>query len=604
MKEDVDFYFRKNGSGMYEYNSKTNGLNYTEKTAASNARFVVGSSIGTSSSSEYWSFYDNYSGTGENRSDKYGFFPWDYVDNETKNSKTTNYGYAAKFEIPFTMTSSGKDKSNNDLVFEFSGDDDVWVFIDDKLALDVGGAHGEVSGSINFGDKTVTTNIVKSSTYYNHNDDGSYSGTGPSNPGFSWGLKQMIGTAKYNELFGDSSLEHTLTVFYIERGTWESNCRITFNLTTSSMLSVRNNVHADHVNAWFRDETVDIASREGFQFKIAGNAAYSESPSPDSGKDPNGEVTTKQKYTVSFTSQQYSSYQVESGTTVKLPDGHLLNDPTNNKYVVGWKIAGSTDNNVYTKYTVNSNVIFTPWYNNSTGTVTPEPVTSDTVPKPVYSYLSTYNSQKKSGRDGNYFKDSKRNNHYFANLTSKTAVGICTTANSGWDHPNNTWNWSGHSNGAYKLTGDAVTAGKATKDASNNLALTPGYYYKWTTNPDGVTGDNANKSTVNYCSTDLTTVEKGTTGTYGDAVLDVIGTSLLPSSIDEPKIRPFIKAHINLYHELLRVEGIINTKSPFCLMTEELKKPRIIPLYTRGIRSMAILFPFRPLPMFGEIIQW
>ena len=161
VKEDVDFYFRKNGSGMYEYNSKTNGLNYTEKTAASNARFVVGSSIGTSSSSEYWSFYDNYSGTGENRSDKYGFFPWDYVDNETKNSKTTNYGYAAKFEIPFTMTSSGKDKSNNDLVFEFSGDDDVWVFIDDKLALDVGGAHGEVSGSINFGDKTVTTNIVK-----------------------------------------------------------------------------------------------------------------------------------------------------------------------------------------------------------------------------------------------------------------------------------------------------------------------------------------------------------------------------------------------------------------------------------------------------------
>ena len=147
VKKDVDFYFLKNSGGMYEYNSKTNGLNYQKETNSENARFVVGSGV----NSEYWTYKDNYSGTGEGRSDKYGFFPWDYVDEKTKDSKTTNYGYAAKFEIPFTMTSSGKNKSNQDLVFEFSGDDDVWVFIDDKLTLDVGGAHGEVSGSINLG---------------------------------------------------------------------------------------------------------------------------------------------------------------------------------------------------------------------------------------------------------------------------------------------------------------------------------------------------------------------------------------------------------------------------------------------------------------------
>ena len=86
-------------------------------------------------------------------STKYGFFPF----NENTTSKSAaryNYGYGAKLEIPFTLTSTGtvEDKYKNEIPirFYFSGDDDVWVFIDDQLVLDIGGDHARVSGVLEF----------------------------------------------------------------------------------------------------------------------------------------------------------------------------------------------------------------------------------------------------------------------------------------------------------------------------------------------------------------------------------------------------------------------------------------------------------------------
>ena len=83
----------------------------------------------------------------------YGFFPFNSGASENQAS-TYNYGFGAKLQFQFTLTSDGtvKDDNNNNIPikFFFSGDDDVWVFIDGKLALDVGGAHGEVSGLLEF----------------------------------------------------------------------------------------------------------------------------------------------------------------------------------------------------------------------------------------------------------------------------------------------------------------------------------------------------------------------------------------------------------------------------------------------------------------------
>lgn len=116
-------------------------------------------------------------------------------------SDNVNHYFGMTIETDFIQPQSGK-INGKDMVFEFSGDDDVWVFIDNKLALDLGGIHGAVSGSINF----ATGDVIAGGT----------PGTNLSDLGIS---------------LEDYSV-HTMKFFYLERGNQDSNCKITFNLQT------------------------------------------------------------------------------------------------------------------------------------------------------------------------------------------------------------------------------------------------------------------------------------------------------------------------------------------------------------------------------------
>lgn len=101
----------------------------------------------------------------------YGYFPF----NETAKpgvASTYNYGFGTKLQMDFTLTDDGKvetnefvngEKKKTSIKFFFSGDDDVWVFIDGQLALDVGGAHGKVSGLLEFGETTTDKGEKKNS---------------------------------------------------------------------------------------------------------------------------------------------------------------------------------------------------------------------------------------------------------------------------------------------------------------------------------------------------------------------------------------------------------------------------------------------------------
>lgn len=96
-----------------------------------------------------------------------GFFPFNETVGGT-NAAKYNFGFGTKLEIKFRLTEDGMvqgNKGNVPINFAFSGDDDVWVFIDGKLALDVGGDHGEVTGTLNFSgtqeEKTATVSSVK-----------------------------------------------------------------------------------------------------------------------------------------------------------------------------------------------------------------------------------------------------------------------------------------------------------------------------------------------------------------------------------------------------------------------------------------------------------
>ena len=203
-----------------------------------------------------WSYtWDENGQTQHATSTEYGFFPF----NETSTGSsgvTYNYGFGTKIEFNFRLTEDGtvlaEDPDNPNgtkevpITFEFSGDDDVWVFIDGKLALDVGGAHGRVTGNLNFKDKIATVSHVKAS----ETDK-------------TQGADQ---TSKFT-IEGENGSIHTLTMYYMERGMWESNMKITFNFPDENLFEVEKQVDTTDVNTDIFNEEL-FTNTDSFSFNI------------------------------------------------------------------------------------------------------------------------------------------------------------------------------------------------------------------------------------------------------------------------------------------------------------------------------------------------
>ena len=195
-------------------------------------------------------------GTGD---PKRGFFPF----NETvpSNDAQYNYGFGAKLQFDFTLTQDGNvvvGKDTNTKVpikFFFSGDDDVWVYIDGKLVLDVGGAHGKASGLLEFGENNTVTPYV-SSNKNTTTPDGTivyqtYTGTQKT---VCFNDKSVTFKNKGKPIpLNDKLTTHTLTMFYMERGMWDSNMAVAFNFPDSNQLQVEKQVNVDNVNEKFKD---------------------------------------------------------------------------------------------------------------------------------------------------------------------------------------------------------------------------------------------------------------------------------------------------------------------------------------------------------------
>ena len=192
----------------------------------------------------------------DNVTNTYGYFPF----NETANpgvASTYNYGFGTKLQMDFTLTDDGMletddgngTKVKTSIKFFFSGDDDVWVFIDGKLALDVGGAHGKVSGLLEFGKADEKNNSV--TAYVSKVKKG---GTSKEDQD-----KKFVKRVKYNnediEFYAQGTTlndlakgqKHTLTVYYMERGMWESNMAVAFNFPDNNELQVQKVVDLSNV---------------------------------------------------------------------------------------------------------------------------------------------------------------------------------------------------------------------------------------------------------------------------------------------------------------------------------------------------------------------
>jgi fibro-slime domain-containing protein len=190
-----------------------------------------------------------------------GFFPYNSPSESGSNS--LNYGHGVKIEIPFLMTPDGK-LNGKDIIFEFSGDDDVWVFIDGNLALDIGGSHGEIKGSINFADLSSTVDKVKDNTYAFKTH--STTSISPSN---IFNKYKTLFSTQLKQSLSDTTKIHTLTFFYMERGMDVSNLKLNFNLPEPTKLTVSNTVKTDNVNKTFADDTAAVAKKDVFIYDIA-----------------------------------------------------------------------------------------------------------------------------------------------------------------------------------------------------------------------------------------------------------------------------------------------------------------------------------------------
>lgn len=262
------WYYDSSKSSLYLKQNQTDGKYYLESPKDGDGNPT------TDSKSQNISSPNSANGT-------YGFFPFNQTVS-TVGASQYNYGFGAKLQFDFTLTEDGnvvvgKDTSGTDIKvpikFFFSGDDDVWVYIDGKLMLDVGGAHGKASGLLEFGANNTVTPYVSSNKNTDQNDTMVYKG---------YGSGETTKTVNYNgqpitfnkkgttKTLKDQST-HTLTMYYMERGMWESNMALAFNFPDHNELQVEKQVDVSDVNPLFQES---FKNQKIFTFNIQNLATH------------------------------------------------------------------------------------------------------------------------------------------------------------------------------------------------------------------------------------------------------------------------------------------------------------------------------------------
>lgn len=218
--------------------------------------------------------------------DPYGYFPF----NETAKPgvfSTYNYGFGTKLQMDFTLTDDGMVETEKadgttektSIRFFFSGDDDVWVFIDGQLALDVGGAHGEVSGLLEFGETDTEDGKKNSVTaYVSKVKTGGTSGSDKDDKNGNSPVKTVTYNKEVIKFYAqgttlplDKGQKHTLTMYYMERGMWESNMAVAFNFPDNNELQVQKEVELSKVDPDFKNCFKD---QKIFNFTIQNQATH------------------------------------------------------------------------------------------------------------------------------------------------------------------------------------------------------------------------------------------------------------------------------------------------------------------------------------------
>lgn len=245
----------------FQYNNGT----YTFDSSQMNARFK-----GAPTSNTSLTFYPAPQTNDQDYGDGSTTVWMPFTDKQNINGEGgCDYHFGMNATIPFTMTSDGKmktgDPSSEDITFSFSGDDDVWIFIDGQLVLDLGGIHNRVDATLNFAENTWKLFKSDLNTYNREVSD--VNGSPVSGKIFN----DDTGNGKINQdrVTFAAKDSHDLTVFYLERGAGSSNCKIQFNLPMKDTVSVQKQVsETDSAGLKLSDDTLTSINARDYEFTL------------------------------------------------------------------------------------------------------------------------------------------------------------------------------------------------------------------------------------------------------------------------------------------------------------------------------------------------
>ena len=201
-----------------------------------------------------------------------GYFPFNSTDPDQSAKDNLNYGFGTQFTIPFTVTETGKNVDGSEMEFNFTGDDDVWVYIDGALVLDMGGAHNKAEGKINFAKQEATIRTGTSNAKLGNSL--TVGGRSPAEPNGNTTVKfenimvkksgsEPVTLDKYMK---KSGTVHELKMYYMERGMWNSNMSISYSFVPlPSGLTLSKTLDTTDVNAGLKNA---VQGLDNFDFKI------------------------------------------------------------------------------------------------------------------------------------------------------------------------------------------------------------------------------------------------------------------------------------------------------------------------------------------------
>lgn len=201
-----------------------------------------------------------------------GYFPFNSTDPDQSAKDNLNYGFGTQFTIPFTVTETGKNVDGSEMEFNFTGDDDVWVYIDGALVLDMGGAHNKAEGKINFAKQEATIRTGTSNAKLGNSL--TVGGRTPAEPNGNTTVKfenimvkksgsEPVTLDKYMK---KSGTVHELKMYYMERGMWNSNMSISYSFVPlPSGLTLSKTLDTTDVNAGLKNA---VQGLDSFDFKI------------------------------------------------------------------------------------------------------------------------------------------------------------------------------------------------------------------------------------------------------------------------------------------------------------------------------------------------